>query len=137
MPGAGGPAWLLREVGREGLLREEESEGVLREDGRDWLLMEEGMEELLGEERSEGLLREPCRQELPSADWMQGLLRELCIGEHSPVGTKRKPKVKKQRTRTCHDNPRTHTNAPSPPLLSLARGGGVEGEGRWGLSARR
>lgn len=86
--------WLRGDVGREGLLSEEE-----REEGRDWLESEEGMEELLWEDWSEGLLREDwsegLRREawrlgLLSEDCRDGLLRELCIGEVSPVGTKKK-----------------------------------------------
>lgn len=86
--------WLRGDVGREGLLSEEE-----REEGKDWLESEEGMEELLWEDWSEGLLREDwsegLRREawrlgLLSEDCRDGLLRELCIGEVSPVGTKKK-----------------------------------------------
>lgn len=86
--------WLRGDVGSEGLLSEEESE-----EGRDWLESEEGMEELLWEDCSEGLLREDwsegLRREawrlgLLSEDCRDGLLRELCIGEVSPVGTKKK-----------------------------------------------
>lgn len=85
--------WLRGDVGRDGLLSEEESE-----EGRDWLESEEGMEELLWEDWSEGLLREDwseglrreaCRLGLLSEDCRDGLLRELCIGEVSPVGTKK------------------------------------------------
>lgn len=101
--------WLRGDVGREGLLSEEE-----REEGRDWLESEEGMEELLWEDWSEGLLREDwsegLRREawrlgLLSEDCRDGLLRELCIGEVSPVGTKKK---------RHHRYPR---NCPTPQVL--------------------
>lgn len=120
--------WLRGDVGREGLLSEEE-----REEGRDWLESEEGMEELLWEDWSEGLLREDwsegLRREawrlgLLSEDCRDGLLRELCIGEVSPVGTK-----KKRHHRYPQNRPAPQALLPGPGWGSPSALGGMEGDG--------
>lgn len=96
------------------------------EEGIEELLWEDWSEGLLREDWSEGLRREAWRLGLLSEDCRDGLLRELCIGEVSPVGTK-----KEETPPLPTEPPHAPGSAPraGPGWGSPSAPGGMEGDG--------